>query len=159
MKLRESLISRRQFLGGIIMAEAAVVFAGMSYPLIRYVFHKFKLPLPRQVAISMEELSKMPPNSARYFKYGWMPAILVRRPEGDFVVFNATCTHLDCTVTYQSDKKHFLCQCHLGIFDLDGANVSGPPPRPLVKFRHEIEGDRMIITHHDEKATIEKNKA
>lgn len=156
VKLRESIISRRRFLGGILLGEAASAVVAMSYPLVRFLFHKVQLPLPRQIAISMESLQKMPNNSARYFKYGWMPAIMVRRSGGEYSAFNATCTHLDCTVMYMPDKKNFLCNCHQGIFDLDGVNIEGPPPRPLEKLTLRIEGERMIIFRNQEEA-VEKD--
>jgi len=37
------------------------------------------------------------------------------------------------------------CACHNGVYDLEGRNVSGPPPRPLERYDvHEI-GDEIVI--------------
>ena len=157
MKLRQSLISRRRFLGSVILAEVVAMVTAVMYAPLRFLFHKFKWPLPKRIAIPLEAVQKMPVNSAQYFNFGWMPGILLRRSQEHFTAFNATCTHLDCTITYQPGKKHFLCNCHLGIFNLEGVNIEGPPPRPLEQLNVEIEGDRLIISRQTEPQAEGKN--
>jgi Rieske Fe-S protein len=51
------------------------------------------------------------------------------------------CTHLDCTVQYKADTSQMWCACHNGMYDLSGANVSGPPPRPLETFVANVRGE------------------
>ena len=74
------------------------------------------------------------------------PGILIRTEKGDLKAFSASCTHLDCIVQYQPDKKDIFCACHNGIYDLTGKNVSGPPPRPLEEFTVNVKGDDIIVT-------------
>jgi len=80
------------------------------------------------------------------FKFGRKPALLVRRPDGNFVAYLAECTHLDCTVQYRSEKEDIWCACHNGVYDLNGTNVSGPPPRPLDALEVHTQGDDVYVT-------------
>jgi Rieske Fe-S protein len=58
------------------------------------------------------------------------PAYLVRA--GDHVrCLSAVCTHGGCTVAWSAKQHEFACPCHGGLYDIDGAVVSGPPPQPL----------------------------
>jgi len=141
------------------MGATLAATAGMMHPVIRYACHKIKLPLPAKVAIPMEAAKKMPLNSAEYFSYGWMPAILVRNPDGAFTAFNATCTHLDCTVTYEPDQKGFLCNCHMGTFDINGTNTGGPPPRPMEQLDIKIEDGRLMISRKTDKESEAQDHA
>ena len=78
------------------------------------------------------------------FNFGGQPCVLVITPGGrerllrgdplegdDLRAFNAICTHTDCTVQFRPEQGDIFCNCHNGRFNLDGQNVSGPPPRPL----------------------------
>ena len=86
-------------------------------------------------------LTELPPNSGKVFPFGSRPAIVVRTPDGELRAFSAVCTHLDCTVQYKADTSQMWCACHNGIYDLSGANVSGPPPRPLETFVVNVRGE------------------
>ena len=68
-------------------------------------------------------------------RFGAEPVILLKVAEGEYRAFSATCTHLDCIVGYQKDRSRIFCNCHGGAYDLNGRNVSGPPPvrSPLTK--------------------------
>ena len=57
-----------------------------------------------------------------------------------FTIFDATCTHLGCSVRWKEEDNHFACPCHAGIFSREGEVLDGPPPRPLVKLETKLEG-------------------
>lgn len=59
----------------------------------------------------------------------------------DVKAFNAGCTHMDCTVKYRAEQDDIFCHCHEGIYDLNGYNVSGPPPRPLENYKVVLRGE------------------
>ena len=65
------------------------------------------------------------------FNFGGKPCLVIRTPDGQVRAFNAVCTHLECTVEYRAAEADIFCNCHNGVYDLNGRNVSGPPPRPL----------------------------
>src|ERR1039458_7294632 len=77
---------------------------------------------------------EMKPNSGKIFRFGSRPGLLILESDGTYRALSATCTHLACTVQYRSDLREIWCACHNGIYDLNGRNVSGPPPRPLTLF-------------------------
>jgi cytochrome b6-f complex iron-sulfur subunit len=87
-----------------------------------------------------------PPNTSQILKFGRKPVILIRTDSGNFIAFEATCTHLDCIVQYRDDTKQILCACHNGIYDLKGRNVSGPPPRPLDELSVNIIQDEIVVS-------------
>ena len=63
------------------------------------------------------------------------PAIAIRLADGALVAYSSVCTHLSCTVLWNSADTRIDCPCHDGRFDpLDGSVLAGPPPRPLPKI-------------------------
>jgi nitrite reductase/ring-hydroxylating ferredoxin subunit len=53
------------------------------------------------------------------------PAFLVRAA-GGVQMLDGTCTHAACAVTWQADRKVFLCPCHLSQFDATGRVITPP---------------------------------
>ncbi len=87
-----------------------------------------------------------PPNSGRVFKFGNKPGLVVLTEDGEWRAFSAVCTHLNCTVQYQSAEKRIWCACHNGVFDLNGAVAGGPPPKPLEEYAVNVRGDEVVVT-------------
>ena len=84
------------------------------------------------------------------FNFGGKPCLVVRTANGEVKAFNAICTHTDCTVKYRADKGDIFCSCHGGVYDTNGRNVSGPPPRPLDAYKVILRGkpgqEEIIVT-------------
>ena len=64
---------------------------------------------------------------------------LVRLDDGGFLALHRECTHLGCTVPWSEKEKRFPCPCHASSFDITGAVLSPPAPRPLDLFPVRIE--------------------
>ncbi len=74
------------------------------------------------------------------------PVLIWRHPdENEIVVYNSTCTHLGCTVHWDTTKNQFLCACHGGAFNLDGSVQTGPPPRPLDRLAFRVDSGNLLI--------------
>lgn len=137
--------SRRKFvqalLGGSLLASAA----SFLYPVIRYVVPPPATDLggDNVLAAKADELKA---NSAKIFKFGSKPGLLVRTAEGEYRAVSAVCTHLSCTVQYKNDVHQIWCACHNGLYGLDGRNVSGPPPRPLEAYEVHVQGDEVVVS-------------
>ncbi len=59
--------------------------------------------------------------------------------EGDgYRALSAVCQHLGCRVRWDDGAKQFQCPCHGGVYDRDGRVISGPPPRPLERFKVRV---------------------
>ncbi len=129
------------FLGGSLLGAAA----SLLYPVIRYL-----IP-PRQTEalakrIIAAKVGEIAPNSAKLFKFGSSPALLVNTADGQLRAFSAVCTHLTCTVNYEADTGTIYCPCHNGRFDLSGNVLSGPPPRPLEAYKVEVSGSEIFVS-------------
>ena len=71
------------------------------------------------------------------FDFGGKPCLLILVDDKPRAI-NAVCTHLQCTVEYRSTSQDIFCNCHNGVYDLNGRNIAGPPPRPLEVYRAVI---------------------
>jgi Rieske Fe-S protein len=131
---------RRRFLDALLAVGFVSTAVAIAYPVVR-----FLVPPPggepATASASAGKAAALRPNSARIFKFGSRPGIVVRTAEGDVRAFSAVCTHLDCTVQFKTDTAQLWCACHNGTYDLGGTVVSGPPPRPLEKFVVNLRGE------------------
>jgi menaquinol-cytochrome c reductase iron-sulfur subunit len=66
---------------------------------------------------------------------------VVRKPDGRTLALSNICTHMQCDVHWDPALNNFLCPCHGGLYDMDGANVGGPPPQPLAQWIHRTHTD------------------
>jgi Rieske Fe-S protein len=141
-----SSVSRRRFLDWLIGTSAGGLLLAVLYPVSRY----FIPPPTGESATTSVTLPLKPedvaPNTGRIFKFGSRPGILVRTPSGELRAFTATCTHLGCIVQHRPDLGRIWCACHNGHFDLNGMNVSGPPPRPLEPYDVHVRGNQIVVS-------------
>ena len=137
--------SKRNFLKIILSGGIVALFGSILYPIFAFL----KPPTQGEVEVSSVKVGKLEDiekNSGTIVKFGTKPVILVRTDTGDLRAFSATCTHLDCTVQYRKDFGMIWCACHNGKYDLNGRNVSGPPPRPLNEYRVVVQGDDIFVS-------------
>jgi cytochrome b6-f complex iron-sulfur subunit len=137
--------TRRKFVtlligGGLLGWLGSVLFPVFSF------LKPPKVPEVNVNSVKAGLASEFAPNSGQIIKFGRTPVILIRTETGEFCAFTATCTHLDCLVQYRSDLRHVWCACHNGHYDLQGRNISGPPPRPLDRFTVNIVNDEVIVS-------------
>jgi Rieske Fe-S protein len=133
------------FLGGGLLAS----FASFIYPVMRYLVSPAVTDLGGNDIVAAK-LAELKPNSAKIFRFGSRPGLLIMNSDGTYRALSATCTHLGCTVQYRSDLRQVWCACHNGIYDLNGRNVSGPPPRPLDVFDVHVRGDEIVVSRKRE---------
>lgn len=79
---------------------------------------------------AIAQVSKVQANSSVNFTIPSTndPGILVRLNNGQFVAYDALCTHAGCAVDYDPDSHLLICPCHGGAFDpaKGGAAVQSP---------------------------------
>src|ERR1041385_7502414 len=137
--------SKRSFLKFILSGGLLALAGAILYPIFAYL----KPPKEGEVEVSnvkAGKLSEREKDSGKIVKFGTKPVILVRTANDELRAFSATCTHLDCTVQYKKELGLIWCACHNGKYDLNGRNVSGPPPRPLDEYRVVKQGDEILIS-------------
>jgi Rieske Fe-S protein len=141
----EELASRRQFINVLLATGFGGIVLSFAYPVLRYLVPP-RSGEPRVASVAVPwTAGQIGANTGRIFRFGNRPGILIRIPGGDLRAFSAVCTHLGCTVQYRSDRQDIWCACHNGVYDLNGKNVSGPPPRPLEPYKVQVKADDKIV--------------
>jgi len=133
------------FLGGGLLAS----FLSFIYPVLRYLVPPAVVDMGEGEIVAAK-LTELKPNSAKIFRFGSRPGLLIMNNDGTYRALSATCTHLGCTVQYRNELRQIWCACHNGIYDLNGRNVSGPPPRPLELFEVHVRGDEIVVSRKRE---------
>lgn len=136
--------SRRRFIDFLLGTGLFMWLASLLYPIAKYL-------VPPKAAVlyvnSVEAglLADFPLGSSRIIRFGRKPVIVVRQQNGNFSALSATCTHLSCTVQFKKDTEQIWCACHNGLYDLQGKNIAGPPPRPLAQYQVVLKDEKVII--------------
>ncbi len=138
-------LSRKKFIDYILGGSLIGWLGSSIYPVLAYLKPP-KIAEANVNSVKAGLIENFAPNSSTILKFGRMPVILIRKDDGEFRAFEATCTHLDCIVQYKADRKQIYCACHNGLYDMHGQNVSGPPPRPLIKFDVNIVQDEIVVS-------------
>ncbi len=151
VKLDESYIARRRFLGSMLGGGAATLGVATAAPVVRYAGNLREEPPPEFLTLEPADY-RLSPGTGKLIRYGRIPALLIQPPDPQqpLRVFVATCTHFDCTVSYRPEGDTIFCACHDGVYAADGQVISGPPPRPLRRFFTRKLGDRLVIALEQE---------
>ncbi len=139
------VVSRRGLLNWLLGTTFGATLVAALYPVFRFVIppEVAEAPVNRVLASKLSELHA---NSGKIFRFGSRPGIVLRTPDGAVRAFSAVCTHLNCTVQYRPEFQNIWCACHNGVYDLQGKNISGPPPRPLEAYKVDVSGDDVYVT-------------
>ncbi len=139
------VLPRRSFVNTFLAASASALAASVLYPVFRFLSPP-RIPEATGDRVLAGKVSELPAEGWKIFPFGSEPGILVETSAGRFLAFSASCTHLGCTVQFDSPSKRIWCACHNGWYDLDGKNVAGPPPRPLTGYKVQVVGDEIFVT-------------
>ena len=139
MNVPEAEASRRGFLGklwlllgGVALAEGVWIIAGFLSPRKRR-----REGAGEAAVIIAGPVDRFEPGTVTAFPEGRF--YLARLAGGGFLALNRECTHLGCTVPWVASEGRFICPCHASAFDITGAVLSPPAPRPLDLFAVRIE--------------------
>ena len=64
---------------------------------------------------------------------------------GKFVAISNRCAHLGCPVRFVEAAGNFICPCHGGVYDFQGARIGGPPVRPLDHFQTRVRNGQVEL--------------
>ena len=140
-----ALMSRREFVRCLLGGGVFALLGTALYPILRYLIPPkgAEASVSSAVAATSGELAS---NTAKIFRFGNRPGLLIHTAQGDLKAFSAVCTHLNCTVQYDGTAGVIWCACHNGKFDLNGQVISGPPPRPLEQYQVNVRGDDVVVS-------------
>jgi Rieske Fe-S protein len=145
--VESSFEGRRSFLTKLLLGWTALLVLPALYVVGKYLV----APLRKVAEVSSiiaARLNEIPINSAKMVKLGRKPIIVVHTESGDYRAFSATCTHLGCIIEYRGDRGgYFHCNCHGGEYNLNGKNISGPPPRPLTPYAITVKGQDIVVSN------------
>ena len=152
------VINRRSFMGALLGIRSAAMGALLSVPVLRYVLY----PLYSKAtgtgwsevgAVGDFATAAAPIRKTITFaqRDGWREvvssqSVYVHRTEtGDLRVLSAICPHLGCSVSWQQGQDAFVCPCHGGHFQANGAHISGPPPRGMDELPSRVDNGKLQV--------------
>jgi len=137
--------ARRHFLEIFLGTGIIASLLSFLYPVIRYLIPPPQTDLGSNTVLAAK-VGELSVNSGKIFRFGDKPAILILTSGDKYVAFTAVCTHLGCTVQYRPDLREIWCPCHNGKYNLQGRNISGPPPKPLAEFTVNVKGADIYVS-------------
>ena len=141
-------VSRRNFLTTSInvligvWAAAAAVLSGFAG--IRYIWPTEKTAGPPgedKVSFPVADLHE---GGMKKILIGGKPVGIIKSSEKLYAL-SLICTHLGCIVNWHPEQNRLICPCQPAKYDLNGAVVAGPPPRPLPSYEVKVTGDKIVV--------------
>jgi menaquinol-cytochrome c reductase iron-sulfur subunit len=149
-------LTRRAFATQMTMLGGAAVTAMWGVPIIGWVVNPLIRNKESVVWRKVGPVGALKPETPTRFDVPFPPQVTwnvptdywvvfaVRYNDGSFKAFSNICTHMQCPVRWLAAQDQFLCPCHGGLYDINGANVGGPPPKPLPQWQHHIDRNGML---------------
>jgi cytochrome b6-f complex iron-sulfur subunit len=103
-----TISTRRKLVGALLGGGILASLASIFYPVLRYLVPPAETDLGADSVVAAA-INELRPNSAKIFRFGSRPALLIRTSEGEYRAMSATCTHLSCTVQYRKDLQQIWC--------------------------------------------------
>ncbi len=135
---------RRHFVEVFLGTGIVASLVSFLYPVLRYLIPPPSAELSSDTVLA-GKIGELRPNAGKIFRFGSRPALLILTSDGKYHAMSGVCTHLGCTVQYRGDLHNVWCACHNGMYDLNGRNLSGPPPRPLEDYDVFVKGDEIYV--------------
>ena len=142
-------VRTRRFFLAAAGAAGLLYTAALAYPIYRYLASPEEMALSATAVteVTLKDVQKLPLGSVLMFKFGTAPAMLIHHADGRWIALSAVCTHLGCTVQYEPQADRIHCACHGGVYNAyTGANVSGPPPKPLKLFKVAVSDTSVEVS-------------
>ena len=136
---------RRSFLNGLWIGLGGLVLAEIIWVVRSFFGLRKSVGASNSTGTIVDAgpVSRYAPNTVTAFPQGRF--YLACLADGGFLALSRRCTHLGCTVPWDVEKMQFICPCHASTFDINGAVIQSPAPRPLDRFAVTIENDRIRV--------------
>ncbi len=136
-------VARRGFLSSAFMTLGLCLGFGM----LGARFSQFLVPKVAEKEFSevlIGSADDIPEGGVKQIEVVGIRLALMKRG-GVVTAFSRKCTDLGCLVSWDAVKEQFICPCHNGIYDKEGKNIAGPPPRPLDRYVVVRRGDSVYV--------------
>ncbi len=124
-----------------LAAVALVEYLGVVVDFLRP--RRQRTPGDGDAVVVAGPVERFEPNSVSAFPEGKF--YLVRLEDGGFLALSRVCTHLGCTVPWNTEEQRFACPCHSSTYDMRGDVLSPPAPRPLDLYPVRIENQIVKV--------------
>lgn len=150
----ESSASRRSFVTtatGVAMGGALVAGYGTFFAYAGRFLYPAEPPPKRWLFVARVADMQVGDSMTYRAPTGATIAVARQGDEGtvdDFIALSSVCPHLGCQVHWEGHNDRFFCPCHNGVFDPQGAPVSGPPAdadQALPRYPLKIEDGLLYI--------------
>ena len=149
-------VTRRELLSRGLAAAGwgsfAVVLAAGAVETVQFFFPRVLFQPPSRFRIGAMQQFLAGDSTADIYGVilvdeSWKAAhrFFVVRERDRVYALSARCAHLGCTVNWFPDVHTFKCPCHGSRYHSNGTNFAGPAPRPLDRFRIELNVDGEIV--------------
>lgn len=138
-------LPRRNFLTKLWFGLGLVVFGELVWIVTSFLRPR-RSPTPEGdfgAIVTAGPVEGFTQNSVTAFPRGHF--YLARLEDGGFLAISRRCTHLGCTVPWITEDQQFICPCHSSAFDIRGAVVRSPAPRPLDIYPMTIENEVVLV--------------
>jgi Rieske Fe-S protein len=154
-------VSRRDFVTVVTAALGTIIGAVIGLPAIGFLISPAAKKQEADAWIPAGPLENFPIGTPTLFNFtrtkvnGWEKtvnsygAFILRDANNQIKALSNICTHLSCRVNWDEASQTYPCPCHDAHFDINGAVLSGPPPRPLDVYETKIE-DGTVFIHYVE---------
>jgi nitrite reductase/ring-hydroxylating ferredoxin subunit len=134
---------RRRFLSQAVMGFGLLFGVGtLGLRFIQFLVPSRKPRRSEAVLIGAE--SRIPPGEALSLDFSGHKILVLQTDQG-VAAFSRRCTDLGCLVSWNKERQQILCPCHRGVYDRNGTNIAGPPPRPLDRFEVIKRGEQLYV--------------
>jgi Rieske Fe-S protein len=89
----------------------------------------------------LEEFSSLAPDEGKVVKLNNETMALYKDAQGSLHAVNPTCTHMKCSVAWNSAEKSWDCPCHGARYSIEGEVLNGPADAnlELIELRSLLE--------------------
>lgn len=154
-------ISRRQFLTYTLMGTGGFMASMLIIPPLRATLDSVLQKKQEEPMVAVADVSEITDEPKRFtftltIDDAWVKnqkttftAWVFKSENGDIMALSPICTHLGCTVDWNSNPKYpeeFFCPCHGGRYSKDGVNIPGTPPSsPLAAYAYEVKDGKLYL--------------
>ena len=147
LQQESSRTGRRGFLIRLaMMIGLGSIAASVSGIAARYLYPLKAVRLRRRVFLA--PLADVPKGKGKPYRLPDGGTALVTDIGGEIVALSDICPHLGCKVHYEVAQGKFVCPCHGGVFETDGAAIAGPTAeegKNLKRYKITKIGQNLFI--------------
>ena len=139
-------VGRRGFVRYLLGFSIVSSVVGILTPIVGYLLPPSRTGNAKGGKTLVGTMDDFPLGVGKIVPVNNKPVIVINTPQG-IRVLSAICTHLGCIVLEKETSLPYIkCPCHDGRFNLlNGAVISGPPPRPLPAYEYSVEEGKIYV--------------